>query len=791
MGARRPRPRVPHPRALLSRDRTTGQIAVGLVGALLVSALVYGVGMASAQYKISDVGSWLTATAKGMVVHVNGLSGKVDGKTDLPGTRGHKIRIVQDGRTVLLVDDTTGVVSRIDPSQLKVEQSRRLGVGLQIVAGAGTAYSVDRYKGTVQQIDPFTLATVGQPAALRPPLGRAALDQRGTLWVPAAGEGRLVPFQGGRQGQPVEIAGPSTALGLSIVAGMPVAVDSANAAAVVVRPEGAQKVKLPGTVTQTAAAGGVRLPAVADSLTVPLLGRGGELTLLDTSTGGYTSVALRASRHTLGEPQILGSKVYIPDETAGSLLVYDSATRRMEPHIPVSGRPGPLDVFVKDGLLWANDPNGDKALSIDSSGSRKPIRKYEDKVPGGPRKPLPDDRGGNGGNPGGDGGNGGGNDPVRPPRMKPNDPPLPPQIEASGEGGKITVAFTPSQYQRIRPEQYVLRSRPVLPGQPPVPAEGPYGFQIDGLKCGKIYAFQVGVVYTDPRTHRKRTRWSPVDSTPACAVPGAPEGLSAQSGDGFINVSFNEGAQTEGVKDYVLTDDSGKPVAGVPPVAPGRGSGTFRNTGLSCDLEYTYRVAARPKSPTAERALSTENVTKRPCNPPAAPVSGLAADGVNKGANLNWNAARGRGITYMVEWPGGGAPTAATSYSIANALANNTTHRITVTPKNGAGTGPAASVTANLAYVRSSHQNKANNQTNTIVRPGPKKEGQAGSIPRGEYRSLTLICQVYGQSVTEEETGETSNVWNRIEWQGRIGYLSVTLMEGPRAPGGKTFECAD
>ncbi|MGK5557469.1 hypothetical protein ACSNOI_38270, partial [Actinomadura kijaniata] len=376
--------------------------------------------------------------------------------------------------------------------------------------------------------------------------------------------------------------------------------------------------------------------------------------------------------------------------------------------------------------------------------------------------------------------------------MKPDDPPLPPQIEASGEDGKITVAFTPSRYQRIRPEQYVLRSRPALPGRSTAPAEGPYGFEFSGLPCGKVYAFQVGVVYTDPRTHRKRTRWSQPDSTPACAVPGAPEGLTAQSGDGFITVSFNEGAQTDGVKDYVLTDDTGNPVAGVEPAAPGRGNGTFRvDKGLSCDREYTYRVAARPKSPTAQRALSTENVTKRPCNPPAAPVSGLTADGVNKGANLNWNAARGRGITYVVEWPGGSAPTAATSYGIADALTNNTTHRITVTPRNGAGTGPAAAVTANLAYVRSSHQNKANNQTNTIIRPGPRKEGQVGSIRQGEYRSLTLICQVYGQSVTEDETKETSNVWNRIEWNGGVGYLSVTLMEGPRAPGGKTFECAD
>ncbi|MCQ0014265.1 hypothetical protein [Actinomadura madurae] len=110
------------------RDRLTGQIAIGLVGVLCVSALVYGVGTASARYKLSDVGAWLSASARGLVVHANGLAGKVDGKAAVvPQMRGHRIKIVQDGTTVLLVDEDTGVVSRIDPSQLKITTSRQVG----------------------------------------------------------------------------------------------------------------------------------------------------------------------------------------------------------------------------------------------------------------------------------------------------------------------------------------------------------------------------------------------------------------------------------------------------------------------------------------------------------------------------------------------------------------------------------------------------------------------------------------------------------------------------------------
>lgn len=57
---------------LFRRDRLTGQVAVGLVGVLVIAAGVYGVGVASAKYRIADVGAWLTARGKGLAVHVNG-----------------------------------------------------------------------------------------------------------------------------------------------------------------------------------------------------------------------------------------------------------------------------------------------------------------------------------------------------------------------------------------------------------------------------------------------------------------------------------------------------------------------------------------------------------------------------------------------------------------------------------------------------------------------------------------------------------------------------------------------
>ena len=66
---------------LLRRDRLTGQVAAGLVGALVIAAAAYGVGVASAKYRLADVGAWLSAGSRGLVVHANGPAAKVDGKT--------------------------------------------------------------------------------------------------------------------------------------------------------------------------------------------------------------------------------------------------------------------------------------------------------------------------------------------------------------------------------------------------------------------------------------------------------------------------------------------------------------------------------------------------------------------------------------------------------------------------------------------------------------------------------------------------------------------------------------
>ncbi|TDD73244.1 fibronectin type III domain-containing protein [Actinomadura darangshiensis] len=523
------------------RDRLTGQIAIGLVGVLCVSALVYGVGTASARYKLSDVGAWLSASAKGLVVHANGLAGKVDGKAAVvPQMRGHHIKIVQDGTTVLLVDEDTGVVSRIDPSQLKITKSRQVGgPGMQVLSGAGAAYTVDLVKGAVQQIDPLSLAPVGQAATLTAPLGQAGIDANGALWVPVPQTGTVVPFQRGRQGTPVAAGKAGDRLALTIAAGTPVITDSTSATALIVRPEGTQRINLPAPIAQ--AKNGVKVPAVADGQIVPMLGAGGALYLLDTGVGRVQSVALRMPNHSFEPPNVLGSRVYLPDRTSGRLLVFNTERNAWEKPVAATRPGGTIEVIVRDHMLWVNDPFGPVALAFGPDGGVKRIKKYDDKIPGSARKPLPVQANpGNGqGNRNGSGGGQGGNNPVpgrpaKPPAKKDPAAPDPPTPAASGDNGSINVRFTAAaQPQGVYPvAQFVLLGqdgKPVAvakPGRFPGNSQGGT-FAVGGLTCDTTtHIYKVAAQYKGKDGKPAYSESGEVGAT-ACAAPGAPPSLTA------------------------------------------------------------------------------------------------------------------------------------------------------------------------------------------------------------------------------------------------------------------------
>ncbi|HEY9522698.1 MAG TPA: hypothetical protein VIR33_05630, partial [Thermopolyspora sp.] len=357
--------------------KRTAVIAVGLVVAMTGTMLLLGVGISSARPDLANIGAWLASAVSGEVVHANGLSGQVDGRVRLAAAEKGALKITEDGNSILVLDDGTGKVSRIDPTQLNVAQKTSLGAeGVRLVSGSGKTYAIDPRAGTVRQLDPLRLNTIGSPITLKPPLGQGGIDKNGTLWVPVPRSGTVAQIQGAQQGEAVTVGEPGDPLTLTMAQGVPVVTDSAAASAAVLGPTGIQlKVSLPSTVTQAGPAG-VLAPIRTEGPIVPILApQQGTLVLLDVTSGGLNTVSVRGGR--LGSPQALGHRVYITDESSGRLIVYDAAAGRFEPEVVVTGKAGPLDVFVRDGLLWVNDQFSATAIVVQADGAMHRVGKYE------------------------------------------------------------------------------------------------------------------------------------------------------------------------------------------------------------------------------------------------------------------------------------------------------------------------------------------------------------------------------------------------------------------------------
>ncbi|MFC5823933.1 hypothetical protein [Nonomuraea insulae] len=703
--------------------RATGIVAAVLVAVLVGVGLFLGTGVSSARPKLADVGAWLASALNGEVVHANGLSGQVDGRVDLASAGGQALKVVQDGDNVLVMDESTGKVSRIDPTQLEVAQTGTLGAGgMQIVMGAGKAYGVDPRAGTVQQLDPLTVDTIGSVITLKPPLGQAGIDKNGTLWVPVPEAGTLVQVNGAQQGKAVTVGEKGDPLTLTIASGVPLVTNSAAATAMVIGSTGTRlQVSLPSTVTD-AGSGGLLVPAVAESQVVPILApKQHALVMVDTASGALQTVSVKGGK--LGAPQALGRRIYIADESTGKLIVYDTVARQFEADKVVTGKPGPLEVFVKDGLLWVNDQFSETALVIEQDGKGHRVGKYD---------------------------------------------------EALGQKDTPTPLPIPSVVPTVGQPTIV----PTQTGKQPT------GTPTSVPTQTRTAAPTVTVTATPTPTATA----TPTPTPTPKVTPDPPGSVTANSGPGWMEIVFAPSGKGD-VTGYTL-----KGAPGGADVSPSRvqsdGPYQFKVTGGSCDQEYTFRVAAQYDGGEVESAPS---IPVRPCVAPGRPAD-FAAKGKNHGADLTWSAPENakNGTTYTLEGPGEHPANPTGTGVEVTGLKNGQSYTWTLRAKNEAGESEEnAEATADLRPPSAQFKNANNNDTNTNIRPGPSADGEAGKIPQGEYITMTVLCQQKGSSYTDPTTGQSSDVWNKVESSRGNGWLNDVLMDTPKGgfPAAPLWEC--
>jgi hypothetical protein len=540
-------------RAVMAR-RTPGRtIAGGLAATLLLAAVAFaaGKGIASAGFSTHAGAAWLGTTPRGSVTLVDGTSGRPSAEIVLPGTAGHRLQISQDGDTILVYDPATGVLTKIDSGRLTAGPARATVPGVRLVAGPKAAYLVDYGAGTVQRIDLATLENIG--AVIRVPghLGTAGVDAQGTLWVPRSDDGMVVPVTSNGLGTPVDVQGRGSSMAVSIVGGRPVVVDGTKGRVSVLTATGvAWSAALPGAASGAA----LIAPSSQDKGRLPLVDKaGGRLFVVDTDAHKVQSVRLdTGGGHDLGAPAMNGDRVYIPDQSTGSVLVYSTSHRTWEPSFPVSGKAGPIDTLPQNDAVYFNDTESSHAVVVGADGTPRPVQKFTPGRPGAKKSP----------NPAG---------PALP-GSTPSAPATRPSVPGTGPSGPVTVR-TP------RPG---TPSRPYDTGSPG-PSGTPSGTPTDGTSSPPTDTTPTPPAGTTPTPPANTTPTPPESPTPAPEPPGAPTGVDAapQPG-GSVRVSWTPPSDAPKNISYTVSYTDG-----------GDSSGSVQTTSTVLTVDATRLVFLR------------------------------------------------------------------------------------------------------------------------------------------------------------------------------------------------------
>lgn len=607
-------------------------LTTALVGTLLASALIVGTPVTGGVVDLLSGRSWLTRSDTGQVMLANGASARVDLRLDVEGVGGHDLEVVQVGEQFLLIDRTTGEVRSLDMAELQVGEAHVLGDpdGLDVVAADDELIVVHRRTGIVEVQEPAT-GEVLDSTDVGGNLTRAVIDSEGQIWVADTDASAVVPLSldGGElhQGRSISVDSGRGAT-LALVDDRPVVVDAARKALIRVDDGGAHDpVPLPLEDDESTEVTRV----TTGDLAALSVNRTGALIMVDGARA--QRVDLGQAGHELGEPVVFERRVFVPDFSAGELLVLDPNGQPAGTGIRLgNAEPGWFSVRVEGGRLWVDDPDSDDAFVLGPNDtSFRRIDKGSGDVPSNDEKPEvlepPERR----------------DTPAAekpptpppsnqqpadvPPSTPPGAPGAPPSVTAVAGDAQVSLSWAqaPPNGAPITTYQLAWRATGAASSGKRTVSGSQRQVTVGNLRNGTTYTFSVRAtnrIGTGPAATS-----DPV--TPDGNVPDPPEGVSATAGgDGTVTVTWDAADPngTSPVRSYTVTavDEAGATVTAATDVTRTLAT-VSTSSGLAVGATYRFTISAlNARGNTSEQSRPSDAVTlvdvaEAPPNPTATP----------------------------------------------------------------------------------------------------------------------------------------------------------------------------
>ncbi|WP_370349246.1 fibronectin type III domain-containing protein [Catenulispora sp. EB89] len=360
-------------------------LAVGVAVTVTLAGAGFALGrnVSASRAQAHPGSAWLSTTADGSVNLVDGISGGSAAKVPVPGASGHSMDVTQNGDLVFVRDTVTGSITVIDTSQLVATVQIPHSTDTSVLAGGGVAYLVDAAAGTVQRVDPTTLAADGTQVKLSGSLGIPIVDHNGVLWAPVTATGTVVPVNGDTAGAAITVDPGGSDMVMALAGGTPTVVDRTTGTLTAITGGVAgQVIKLPGAANS---GNSLQVASVDSNQPLPLVESAptAQLVLVNLTSGIPTSIGIPAgyTSDDLRPPLQAGQRTYIPDFTRGSALVYDSTTNRFDTPIPILPHGGSFQSEIVDGIVYFNDPSSGAAVSVSADGVPHSITKNGSTIP--------------------------------------------------------------------------------------------------------------------------------------------------------------------------------------------------------------------------------------------------------------------------------------------------------------------------------------------------------------------------------------------------------------------------
>ncbi|WP_083752824.1 RCC1 domain-containing protein [Actinosynnema sp. ALI-1.44] len=294
---------------------------------------------------------------------------------------GSPLSITQHGTNAYVLNHATGTLQRIDGTTEQISSPASLlpaaSDNLALAVAPNTLYAVDTHSGTVAAADPHTLAPRDTPQLLAAHIAAdgLAVDDRDRLWTIDHHTGELA-WLTGRQRRTRPSATGTGAPRLTVTLHQPALVDPARGIAELLDPD-------TGTVTRTAQ------PNIQPSDTLAVSGSPDRSRLLlaigtrgtfnvcafDTTSCG-TPVTIGAPGDDLGAPVEASEHAVVPNYSTGQVTIIDLATTRVVAQRQLFDQPGRFELLTRDGIVFFNDPNSNRAGVLDLAGSVRTITKH-------------------------------------------------------------------------------------------------------------------------------------------------------------------------------------------------------------------------------------------------------------------------------------------------------------------------------------------------------------------------------------------------------------------------------